>query len=122
MSTIAWKQLSRNFFDQAAFTGSLYITGSFFLNDINILQQIQESGILKRTGSYWAATTDLQITGSVDIKLDGSEDTFSVDVNNESKFKINEEGVAVFGSFLEAPTPVEGGLFFSQSKEFFVGL
>lgn len=103
-------------------TGSLNVSGSFFLNDTNILDEIYFSGIFRQTGSFFSTTNDLVITGSLDVELDGSEDTFSVNIQGDSKLKVNEEGVLVLSFFENTPNPVDGGLFFSSSREFFVGL
>lgn len=107
--------------DRHTFTGSVNITGSFFLNNTDILQQIQASGIFRQTGSYWSATNDLKVTGSFNIGLDGSEDVVTVDVNGTERFKVNEEGVVVLGPFYSTPTPVSGGMYYSGSNEFFLG-
>lgn len=39
----------------------------------------------------------------------------------DNKFVINLEGVTVLGAFSETPTPVEGGMFFSASGDFYLG-
>jgi len=39
----------------------------------------------------------------------------------DNKFVINLEGVTVLGAFNETPTPVEGGMFYSASGEFYLG-
>lgn len=103
-------------------TGSMNVSGSFFLNDTNILEQINTSGIFKQTGSYWSATSDLQVTGSFSLELDGVEDIFSVNVDGEEKFRVNEEGIIVLASFDIPPSPVAGGIMYSGSNEFFLGL
>jgi hypothetical protein len=120
MSFIQWKQLDPQLREDGNLTGSLRLTGSFFLNDINILQEINSSGIFKQTGSFWATTNDLQITGSLKVELDGVVDTFEVNVNGEEKFKINNEGILVLTEFSQTPTPVDGGFIYSGSQ-FFLG-
>jgi len=122
MSFIQWKQLDRSFSGDANFTGSLNVSGSFFLNDADILSQIQSSGIFRQTGSYYSTTNDVKITGSFKVNLDGNQDSFSVDITGSPKLTVNEQGVTVLGAFEFTPNPVEGGFFYSQSREFFLGI
>lgn len=122
MSLIQWKQIDPELRDDGNLTGSLYLSGSFFLNDVNILQEIQQSGIFRQTGSFWATTNNIQITGSLGIELDGEGQELLVSVSGSDKFKINEEGVLVLSAFEQTPTPIPGGLIFSGSNEFFLGL
>ena len=107
--------------DRHDFTGSVNLTGSFFLNEVDILQEIQNSGIFRQTGSYWSTTNNLKVTGSLNIELDGSQQFMSVNVNGVEKLKINTEGVLVFGAFDSPPTPVSGGMYYSSNDEFFLG-
>jgi len=122
MSLIQWKQIDSELRGDGTLSGSLHLSGSFFLNDINILQEVQQSGIFKQTGSFWATTNNLQLTGSFGIELDGDTDTFSVAVSGSQKFEINQEGVLVLRAFNNSPTPIPGGFLYSGSNEFFVGL
>lgn len=41
--------------------------------------------------------------------------------SDQSKFVVNLEGVTILGAFDETPTPVEGGMFYSASGEFYLG-
>jgi hypothetical protein len=106
---------------EVSLTGSIDLTGSFFLNNQDILQQIESSGIFKQTGSFWATTNDIEITGSLKVELP-EEKTFQVSNPTGLKFEINQEGVLVLIPFEETPTPVPGGLIYSGSNEFLVGL
>jgi hypothetical protein len=121
MSLIQWKQIDPQLRSDGQLSGSLYLSGSFFLNNVDILNQVQESGIFRQTGSYWATTNDIQITGSFKINLPTNE-TFSISTEGEQKFSLNEEGVLVLTPFENTPTPVPGGLIYSGSNEFLVGL
>jgi len=103
--------------DTHIFTGSVNISGSIFINDIDL----EDSTIFRRTGSYFATTNDLQVTGSLRLNLDGVSDYFSVDIQGESQFKINEEGVLQVSTKDITPTAVTGGLFYSSSNEYFLG-
>lgn len=64
---------------------------------------------------------DLIISGTANFKADGTNDVMKIESGSESRFKVNGEGVPVFGKFSTTPTPVEGGLMYSGS-DFWVGL
>jgi hypothetical protein len=80
-----------------------------------------DPAIFSKTGSFVATSNDTQITGSLALRFDGSEDTFTVNVNGDDKLEINTEGTVIYKPLTTAPTYVSGGLFFSSSGEFYVG-
>lgn len=121
MSFIQWKQIDPRLYDDARLTGSLYVTGAFFLNDVNILSLVGTSGIFQKTGSYWATTNDIEITGSFRSNLNVGE-SFEVHAQNEVKLQVNDEGVLVLTPFTSTPTPVNGGLIYSGSNEFYLAM
>jgi len=122
MALIDWKQINREISGSGGFTGSLDITGSLFLNNVDLSSLIATSGIFKQTGSFYNTTNNIGITGSLFIDLNGSTDTFDVKVQGEDRVKVNEEGVLVLNPFEVTPTAVSGGVFYSGSNEFFLGL
>jgi len=117
---LQWNQISPEV-GEVSLTGSINLSGSFFLNDVDILQQVADSGIFRQTGSFWATTNNLQITGSLKVNLP-EEETFEIATEGTERFKINEEGVLVLAPFIDTPTPVFGGIIYSGSNEFFLGL
>jgi len=80
-----------------------------------------DPAIFSKTGSFVATSNDTQITGSLALRFDGSEDTFTVNVNGDDKLEINTEGTVIYKPLTTAPTYVSGGFFFSSSGEFYVG-
>ena len=100
-------------------TGSLNITGSFFLNNKTIAEEV--GTIFKQTGSFFSATSPIKITGSLGVSLAGSS-TFNVSVSGKERFQVNSEGVVVLGKYTSTPTAVTGGFFYSSSNEFYVGM
>lgn len=110
-----------SFDDTHEFTGSVNITGSLSINnqDINVI--IGSSSLFQRTGSFWATTNDVEVTGSLRLELDGVEKFFSIDINGVSQVKVNQEGVLQLAAREIAPSAVEGGLFYSSSNEFYLG-
>lgn len=122
MSFIQWKQIDPVLYDNGKLTGSLQISGSFFLNDVNILSLVGTSGIFQKTGSFWASNEDIQITGSFGVELK-SGDNFQVSTENEgTAVEVTQQGVFVLHPFSSTPTPITGGIMFSGSNEFFVGI
>lgn len=126
MAQIAWKQLDRNFNNDANYTGSLRVSGSFFLDDQDIREVIsdqisQESNIFNQTGSYYSTTNNLEITGSFKLGLDGITDTFNINVGGESKLRVNEEGTLVLFPQQSPPTAVTGGIYYSTNSSFYLG-
>jgi len=121
MNLVQWKQIEAELKGNAQLTGSLELSGSFFLNNVDILNQIEQSGIFRQTGSFWATTNDLQLTGSLDILLPVSK-SFGIANQDGKKLELNQEGVLVLAPFYNTPTPVSGGVIYSGSNEFFLGL
>ena len=126
MSSIAWKQLDRNLNNNANFTGSLRVSGSFFLDNQEIRNYIAEEvgsgdGIFNQTGSYYSTANNLQITGSFNLGLDGISDVFDVKVGGESKLRVNEEGTLVLFPQQTAPTAVTGGIYYDINNSFYLG-
>ena len=120
MALIQWKQIDPNLSGYGNLTGSLEVTGSIVLNNQD-LDIVVDSSIFRRTGSFFATTNNLEVTGSLDLSFNGITDYFSVKVNGEEKLKINEEGTVVFSSQVITPTAVTGGMFYSSSDAYFLG-
>lgn len=119
MAQIQWKQISPYLSGSGELTGSLELSGSLFINNIEI-DPNTVSTIFRQTGSFYATTNDVEITGSLAINLDSGEE-FSVSRDSEKDFSINQEGIAVFGTKSTTSTPITGGLFYSSSDEYFLG-
>ena len=62
-------------------------------------------------------------SSAVAINGNGASDLFIVKLNDssESKFVINLQGVTILGQFETEPTPVDGGMFYSSSGDFYLG-
>jgi hypothetical protein len=118
MALIQWKQLDTEL-TGSVYTGSFKVSGSILLNGVDLT--IDQS-IFRQTGSYWNTSRNIGITGSLNINLDGIDNEFTVTVQGEEKVKINTEGVVQLAPLVETPTAVAGGLFYSASDAFYVGL
>tara|TARA_R110002012_G_scaffold315546_1_gene529467 strand:+ start:482 stop:1117 length:636 start_codon:yes stop_codon:yes gene_type:complete len=71
------------------------------------------------TGTLFSTTVS---SSQVQISGDSVNDLFLVKLEGENKLVINAEGVTVLGQFNITPTAVAGGLFYSASNDFFLGL
>jgi len=80
-----------------------------------------DPAIFSKTGSFTSATTDVQVTGSLAINLNGSTDTFKISLDGEDKLEIDTEGTVIYKPLTTAPTYKNGGLFFSSSGDFYLG-
>lgn len=118
MAQIFWEQIS-NTLPQAGetLTGSLSINGSLYVNGIDLY----DVSIFRRTGSYYATTNDIQLTGSLYLNLNGIDDQFTVSVGGQEKVKVTTEGTIKFISQSVTPSLETGGLFYSSSNEFYLG-
>ena len=102
-----------------------YNTGSFtgsFIGDGSQLFGIDTS---KWTSSFDGGITrnsDVGISGSLLLNFTDIENYFSIKVNNIEKIKVNNEGILQLTSQDITPTPITGGIFYSSSNEFYIGL
>jgi len=121
MALIFWEQIRDTLPDNGfGLTGSLNITGSLFLNNID-LDEIIEYSIFRPTGSFFNTTNNIGITGSFILELDGVEDYFAVSVAGNEKLKINTEGTMQFIPQETPPTPVTGGIYYGMEDEYYLG-
>ena len=62
-------------------------------------------------------------SSAVAINGNGVNDLFIVKAHNSelTKFVINLQGVTILGKFDTTPTPVDGGMFYSASGDFYLG-
>lgn len=120
MALIQWKQLSPHLSGSGNLTGSLNVLGNLTLNGQPITAV--DASIFSKTGSYASATTDVHVTGSFKLKLDGVSKYFAINVDGDDKFKVNEEGVVVLHPFSVPPTPITGSIYYGADNAFYFGL
>ena len=114
-------------------SGSIYligdgydVTGSIVLQTVNSTEDVQfansetnESLLLisKETGRIGIGT----INPSAKLEVSSSLDEDLILIKNASgSVKVNNEGVLVLSNYIGEPTPVSGGIYYSNSQ-FFVG-
>ena len=101
---------------------NINISGSIVIDGEDIISLVRDIEVFALSGSYASANTDIEVTGSFSISLDGISKYFSIDVNGEEKVKVNEEGVFQFISQSSAPTAVEGGIYFGNDFNLYLGV
>lgn len=106
-----WRQIS---------TGNELSGSAVIGNDLLNIHSI--TGSVSITGSLTLQNSDLDLTGSFNLSLDGISKYFSIDVNGEEKVKVNEEGVFQLISQSSAPTAVEGGIYFGNDFNLYLGV
>jgi len=103
-------------------TGSVVLnldTGSTHFTEA--LAAINYAGIFKQTGSIYATTNDLEVTGSLTLDYNGSTDPLKITSSSEELFSVSGEGVLKLISQSGTPNPVEGGIYFGNDGNFYFG-
>lgn len=105
---------SLNLVGNATITGSLFLSlGSYSGSGANLFN-IPASAIVGLNLSSIA-------TGSVTASVDISTNLFLVKSSSIEMFKVQSDKVVVLASSSTTPTPVDGGIFYSASGDFFFG-
>lgn len=94
-------------------TGSTHFTEA--------LAAINYAGIFKQTGSVYATTNDLEVTGSLTLDYNGSIDPLKITSGSKEVFSVSGEGVLKLISQSGTPNPVEGGIYFGNDGNFYFG-
>ena len=84
---------------------------------LNVEVPLYELQLSEALFSPVISSSRMHITG------DGTKDLFIVKAQSseETKFVINLQGVTILGQFDTTPTPVDGGMFYSASGDFYLG-
>jgi hypothetical protein len=109
-------------------TGSFLVTGSVSENTITLEKADGSSftldvasSIFRQTGSVYATTNDVEISGSLEVNFLESDQEFRISSQSVTQFKINNDGIAVFTAQSSEPTFVSGGMYYSNTGAFFLG-
>ena len=105
-----WKEIS---------TGN-EISGSAVLGS-DLLNLHSITGSVNITGSLSLNHSNLEVTGSLGINLTGASKYFNISVDGEEKLKVNNEGVLQLFSQSSAPTVVEGGIYYGNDSNLYLG-
>lgn len=105
---------SFNLVGNATITGSLFLSSGSFSGSGANLFNIPASAIVGLNLSSIA-------TGSVTASVDVTTNLFLIKSSSIEIFKVQSDNVVVLASSSTTPTPVEGGIFYSASGDFFFG-
>ena len=87
---------------------------------INGVSGVGVAGIFNATGSNYATTNNLEITGSLFVEISDNTD-FIIYSSSKELVKVNNEGVIILTTHSIAPTLTVGGLYVDDSGSLFVG-
>ena len=120
------------------FTSSYYLNSSSFDTRINNLTSSMLSGVENYLALFNTSNTisssNIYVTESkvsinttssnaaLTINSTGSENVLEAHVQNNLHLYMNNEGVLILIPFDVAPTAVSGGIFYSASNEYFLGV
>lgn len=105
---------SFNLVGNATITGSLFLSSGSYSGSGANLFNIPASAIVGLNLSSIA-------TGSVTASVDVSSTLFLIKSSSIEIFKVQSDNVVVLASSSTTPTPVQGGIFYSASGDFFFG-
>ena len=99
-----------------------------FITDTFISESAARSGftaidtsIFALTGSDYATTNNIQITGSLTLQLDTAGDTLAIYSGSDKKFSITNEGILRLVTQSGTPTAVEGGMYLDSNYDLYIG-
>ena len=87
----------------------------------HFVEGVESITLFTQTGSFFSGNANLQLTGSLDMRVDDGEE-FTMTSGSVDIFKVNSDGVLVLVTHSVAPTAVDGGMYFDDSGNFYVGL
>ena len=100
-------------------TGINLNTGSTHF--VNAVQALSDTSIFTLTGSDYATTNNIQITGSLTLQLDTAGDTLAIYSGSDKKFSITNEGILRLVTQSGTPTAVEGGMYLDSNYDLYIG-
>lgn len=99
-----------------------------FISDTFISESALRSGfgnidpsIFALTGSDYATTNNIQITGSLSLQLDTAGDTLAIYSGSDKRFSITNEGILRLTTQSSIPTAVKGGMYLDSNYDLYIG-
>jgi len=89
---------------------------------LEALAAINNAGIFKQSGSIWATTNDLQVTGSLSIQYNGVSNPLVVTSGSDNLLTVHENGVVQLKIHTDTPAAIEGSLYIGPDKNLYVGV
>lgn len=87
----------------------------------HFINGVIDLSIFQLTGSYYATTNNLQVTGSLSLRKDDSGDALSIYSGSIKTFGITGDGLLRMVTQSSAPTAVGGGLYLDQNFNLWIG-
>lgn len=87
----------------------------------HFISGVIDLAIFQQTGSYYATTNDLQITGSLSLKQDGSGDALSIYSGSIKTFGITGDGLLRMVTQSTTPNAVGGAMYLDQNYNLWIG-
>lgn len=109
---LAWNQSNTRWEPTAT---TLDTSSADFINGVINLD------IFSATGSYYAATQELQVTGSISLRKDDSSDALSIYSGSVKTFGISGTGLLRLVTQSVSPTPEGGALFLDDNYNLWIG-
>lgn len=86
----------------------------------HFIDGVIDASIFGETGSAYATTNNIEITGSLFVEVTDSTN-FVIYSSSKELAKINNDGVIILTTHSTAPTLAVGGIYFDDSGSMFVG-
>tara|TARA_B110000285_G_scaffold229446_1_gene294165 strand:+ start:839 stop:1525 length:687 start_codon:yes stop_codon:yes gene_type:complete len=112
---LAWNQSNTRWEPTTPATFTLDTGSSHFINGVVNLD------IFSATGSYYAATKELQVTGSLSLRKDDSSDAISIYSGSVKTFGISGTGLLRMVTQSATPTVEKGALFLDENYNLWIG-
>ena len=87
----------------------------------HFISGVIDLAIFQQTGSYYATTNDLQVTGSLSLKQDGSGDALSIYSGSIKTFGITGDGLLRMVTQSTTPNAVGGAMYLDQNYNLWIG-
>ena len=77
--------------------------------------------LFKQTGSIFATTNNLQVTGSLSLREDDAGDVLAIFSGSTKTFSITEQGILRLHTQSATPSAVAGGLYLDANYNLYIG-
>lgn len=87
----------------------------------HFISGVIDLSIFQQTGSYYATTNDLQVTGSLTLQQDGSGDALSIYSGSVKTFGITGDGLLRMVTQSVTPNAVGGAMYLDENYNLWIG-
>lgn len=97
-------------------------TLSIDTSSAHFITGVVDQSVFQQTGSIYATTNDLQITGSLGFNKNSSGNAIEVYSGVLPRFEVSSSGLLTIATQSSTPTAVEGGLYLDTNYDLYVGV